>query len=124
MYVSLPEIDKKIVTVNKYMNSLDQVSRGKFLTRKHTYVLNRGALKTLKKVARKYTIVVFSAEWRKDCVTNIPVLALISEATGLKVKVFGGLKKDPLSHAQKWRIPPSPPEAQAFDVDDSSNRRG
>jgi hypothetical protein len=27
------------------------------------------------------------------------------------------MKKVPLSHAQKWRIPHSPPEVQAFDVD-------
>jgi hypothetical protein len=46
-------------------------------------------------------LVVFSAQWCKDCATNIPVLALISEATGVDVRVFGGLKKDPLSHTRK-----------------------
>ena len=61
-------------------------------------------------------LVVFSAQWCKDCATNIPVLALISEATGVDVRVFGGLKKDPLSHTRKGRIPPSPPEADTFRI--------
>jgi len=35
----------------------------------------------------------------------------------LEVRIFGGLKKDPLSHTRKWRIPPSPPEVETFHVD-------
>ena len=62
-------------------------------------------------------VVAFSAEWCKDCAVNIPVLALISEATGLEVRIFGGLKKESLSHARKWRIPPSPQEVETFQVD-------
>jgi hypothetical protein len=46
------------------------------------------------------------------------VLALTSEATGLEVRIFGSLKKDPLnSRGRKWRIPPSPPEVETFHVD-------
>jgi len=71
----------------------------------------------LKKSANSYVIVAFSADWCKDCAVNIPVLALISEATGLEVRIFGGLKKDPLSHTRKWRIPPSPSEVETFYVD-------
>jgi thiol-disulfide isomerase/thioredoxin len=61
-------------------------------------------------------IVAFSAEWCKDCASSIPVLALISEATGLEVRIFGGLIKDPLNHTGKWRIPPSPIEVETFNV--------
>jgi hypothetical protein len=60
---------------------------------------------------------VFSATWCKDCAKNIPVLSLISEATGIEVRVFGNLKKDPLSHTRKWRIPPSPPEVETCKID-------
>jgi hypothetical protein len=41
----------------------------------------------------------------------------MAETTGLEVRVFGGLKRDPLSHTDKWRIPPSPPEVTTFRVD-------
>jgi hypothetical protein len=42
---------------------------------------------------------------------------VINEASGLEVRVFGGLKKDPLGQGRKWRIPPSPPEVETFNVD-------
>jgi thiol-disulfide isomerase/thioredoxin len=113
----LPEIKTKTVSINHYINSIEQPFRKKFLTRKQTYMLNKEAINHLKKFANDYVIVVFSAEWCKDCAANIPVLALISEATGLEVRIFGGLKKDPLSHTRKWRIPPSPQEVETFQVD-------
>jgi thiol-disulfide isomerase/thioredoxin len=51
------------------------------------------AINKLESFANNYVIVAFSAEWCKDCAANIPVLALISESTGLEVRIFGGLKK-------------------------------
>ena len=117
MSINLAEIRKKTVSVEQYLDSLEEPFRERFLTRKQTYTLNQEAVNQLKKVEDKYVIVAFSAEWCKDCAANIPVLALISEATGLEVRIFGGLKKDPLSHTRKWRIPPSPPEVEMFHVD-------
>jgi thiol-disulfide isomerase/thioredoxin len=117
MSINLSEIRKKTISVEQYLDSLEEPFRERFLTRKQTYTLNQEAVNQLKKVADKYVIVAFSAEWCKDCAVNIPVLALISEATGLEVRIFGGLKKDSLIHTRKWRIPPSPPEVEMFHVD-------
>jgi hypothetical protein len=44
-------------------------------------------------------------------------LALISETTGIEVRIFGGLKKDSLNPQRKWRIPPSLQEVEMFHVD-------
>ena len=117
MSINLSEIRKKTVSVEQYMKSLAQPFNEKFLKRKQTYTLNQKAVNQLKKFANKYMVVAFSAEWCKDCAANIPFLALISEATGLEVGIFGGLKKDPLSHTRRCRIPPSPPEVETFNVD-------
>lgn len=117
MNINLSEIREKTVSVSQYMESLTQPFQEKFLTRKQTYQLKAETVNQLKNLANKYLVVAFSAEWCKDCALNIPVLALISEATGLEVRVFGDLKKDPLSHTKKWRIPPSPPEVETFNVD-------
>jgi thiol:disulfide interchange protein len=117
MSINLSEIRKKTVSVEQYIKSLAQPFRERFLTRKQRYTLNQEAVNQLKKVADKCVIVAFSAEWCKDCTVNIPVLVLISEATGLEVRIFGGLKKDSLSHTRKWRIPPSPQEVETFQVD-------
>jgi thiol-disulfide isomerase/thioredoxin len=117
MNVSLPEIRKKTVSVSQYITSLAQPFQEKFLERRQAYQLKTEVVNQLKKLANEYMVIVFSAEWCKDCALNIPVLALLSEATGLEVRVFGDLKKDPLSHTKKWRIPPSPPEVETFNVD-------
>ncbi|MEM3596826.1 MAG: thioredoxin family protein [Candidatus Bathyarchaeia archaeon] len=113
----MAEIRKKTLTVSDYIERLEGDFRKKFLTRKENYQLKQEVVGRLKQFAKKYFVVAFSAEWCKDCAANIPVLALISEETGLEVRVFGGLKKDPLSKARKWRVPPSPPEVETFDVD-------
>jgi len=117
MKLNFPEIIKKTIPVGKYIGSIEQPFREKFLIRKQTYQLNREAINQFKRFANKCVIVAFSAEWCKDCATNIPVLALISEATGLEVRIFGGLEKGPLSPEGEWRIPPSPPEVETFHVD-------
>jgi thiol-disulfide isomerase/thioredoxin len=115
--VDLSEIRKKTVSANEYINGLEQPFREKFLARKRTYQLHTETVKQLKTLKGLYVVVAFSAAWCKDCAANIPVLALLSEETGLEVRVFGGLRKDPLSHLHKWRIPPSPPETELFNVD-------
>ena len=117
MNINLSEIREKTISVSQYLESITQPFKEKFLARKQTYRLKTEVVNQLKELANKYVVVAFSAEWCKDCALNIPVLALIYEATGLEVRVFGDLKKDPLSHAKKWRIPPSPPEVETFNVD-------
>ena len=117
MNVNLSEIRKRAVPVSEYIDGLDEPFKEKYLARKQTYQLQTDTINELKKHARNYIIVVFSASWCKDCAQNIPVLALIAENTELEIRVFGGLKGDPLSHTSKWRIPPSPPEVITFNVE-------
>ncbi|MEM3356701.1 MAG: thioredoxin family protein, partial [Candidatus Bathyarchaeia archaeon] len=117
MKANLAEIRKKTFTVSDYIEKIESDFREKFLTRKENYQLKQEVVDKLKQFAKKYFVVAFSAEWCKDCTANIPVLALISEKTGLEVRVFGGLKKDPLGGTKKWRVPPSPPEVETFEVD-------
>jgi len=115
--IDLDEIRRKTVSVDEYLSAMESPSKEKFLARKDTYQLNQNAINELKRIAHKYSVVVFSAEWCKDCVNNIPVLELVSKATGLEVRVFGHIMKDALSTKEKWRIPPSPPEVKTFGVE-------
>jgi thiol-disulfide isomerase/thioredoxin len=115
--VDLTEIRKKTVSATEYINGLDEPFKERVLERKRTYQLGAETVKQLKKLEEKYMVIAFSAIWCKDCAVNIPVLALLSEETGLEVRVFGGIRKDPLSHLHKWRIPPSPPETESFKID-------
>ncbi|MEM3770111.1 MAG: thioredoxin family protein [Candidatus Bathyarchaeia archaeon] len=117
MKINLEEIKQKTVPVNQYIASISEPFREKFLERKKAYKLNLGATSKLKNLINNVVVVAFSAEWCKDCAANIPVLALISDATRLEVRIFGGLKSDPLNPSRKWSIPPSPPEVLKFQVD-------
>lgn len=117
MLLDLSEIKRKTVSATDYINSLEEPFREKFLARKQTYQPNQEALSQLRESAGKYMIIAFSAGWCKDCAVNIPALAVINDASGLEVRVFGGLKKDPLGQGHKWRIPPSPQEVETFNVD-------
>jgi thiol-disulfide isomerase/thioredoxin len=117
MKIDMEEIKKKTLPVNQYIENINEPLCERFLERKKAYQLNVKNLNKLKRLANNYVVVAFSAEWCKDCAANIPVLALISEATGLEVRIFGGLKRDPLNPTRKWSIPPSPPEVEKFHVD-------
>jgi hypothetical protein len=117
MLLDLPEIRMKTVSVADYINNLEEPFIEKFLARKKTYQPNQEAVSKLRAYAGRYLVIVFSAGWCKDCAVNIPVLAVINEASGLEVRVFGGLKRDPLGRGQKWRIPPSPREVETLNVD-------
>lgn len=117
MLLDISEIRRKTVSVTDYITNMEEPFRQKFLTRKQTYQPNQEAVSQLRESAGKYIIIAFSAGWCKDCAVNIPVLAVINEASGLEVRVFGGLKKDPLGQGRKWRIPPSPREVETLSVD-------
>ncbi len=111
------EIRMNSVSIAEYMNSLEEPFKEGFFRRKQTYQPRQEAINKFRVFAGEYMIIAFSAAWCKDCAVNIPVLAIINEASGLEVRVFGGLKKDLLGQEHKWRIPPSPPEVETFNVD-------
>jgi len=87
-----------------------------FARRKGEYSLNENLADELKRHSGEAVIIVFSAEWCPDCHRNVPVFGLLSEATGLDVRVFGHLKRDVKNPEKRWRIPPSPAEVREFNV--------
>ena len=87
-----------------------------FTRRRAEYRLDDGAVRELKRLSKDYVVIVFSAEWCPDCMRNVPVLDLISEATGLEVMVLGHIMRDAKNSAERWKIPPSPGEVREFNV--------
>jgi hypothetical protein len=61
MNTGLPEIEKKTVPINQYVESLEQPFQEKFLARKQSYRLNAEATSQLAGFAKDYVLVVFSA---------------------------------------------------------------
>jgi len=87
-----------------------------FSTNAEKYELDRDITERLKDYVEGVVVFTFSAEWCPDCHRHIPVLGLIAEATGLEVKVFGHLMRDPKRPKGYWAIPPSPAEVEEFNV--------
>jgi len=50
---------------------------------------------------------------------NIPILALIAEELDFEIRVYGDLMTDPLNPNRRWRIPPSPPEVEEYNIEKS-----
>lgn len=124
----LEKIMQNSEPVGGYLSSIGE-KHPSFSRRKADYRLDGRIVEELKRYADKVIVVIFSAEWCPDCARNVPVLDLIAEATGMEVRIFGHLMRDPLNPMERWRIPPSPPEVREFNVVKISlivvlNRRG
>jgi len=107
---------RKTIPVGQYINEISQPFKDKFLYKMQVYQMDEQITKKLREHAKDLVVIVFSAEWCKDCAENVPILAKLAEETGIDVFVFGGLKTNPLNQKEKWSIPPSPPEVKQFDV--------
>ena len=81
-----------------------------------TYRLDDEAVVKIRYYSDRYLVVVFSAEWCPACHRNVPILALLSRQAGLEIRVFGHLMRNTKNDNRRWRIPPSPPEVDDFDV--------
>jgi len=102
----LKRLIERTVPVEEYIKSLSDPFKSRFVERKETYRLKGEVVKELERYKDKILVVVFSSEWCKDCAANVPILVLLAGKAGLNVRVFGGLKRDPLNPHRKWRIPP------------------
>jgi len=115
MIFDLEAIRSNSESVADYLTSSEEKAP-RFAERKSTYKLNKDIVEKIKAYAGSTVVVVFSAEWCPDCFRNVPVLGLVSEQTGLEVRVFGHLMRNAKNPNEKWAIPPSPPEVRVFNV--------
>ena len=81
------------------------------------YEPNHDAAKELAKKGKDYTIVIFSADWCKDCKNNVgPFAKVVSLYPEINAVFFKGIKSAPLDPNIRWKVPPSPPEVNDFDL--------
>jgi thiol-disulfide isomerase/thioredoxin len=111
----LEKLVKNSEKVSTYI-SISSKDTSAFKENYEKYVLNDESLLGLKNHKEDVLIFAFSAEWCPDCQKHIPTLGLIAVSTGIEVKIFGHLMRDPETPKRYWRIPPSPPEVEEFNV--------
>jgi len=117
MVASLESMLERAVPVHEYLAELPEGVRPRFEERRRSYKPKGEVLEEIRRLAEGFTVVVIGASWCKDCVAQVPVLALVSEATGLRVVVLGGVKTDPLNPERRWAVPPSPPEVETLGIE-------
>ncbi|HUT82969.1 MAG TPA: thioredoxin family protein [Candidatus Bathyarchaeia archaeon] len=81
------------------------------------YQPKKDILKKLSEKAKGFLFVVFSADWCKDCKVNVAAFAkMLLIEPSIEAVFFKGIKSAPLDPEVRWRIPPSPPEVNEFDL--------
>ncbi|MBK5113816.1 MAG: thioredoxin family protein [Candidatus Heimdallarchaeota archaeon] len=81
------------------------------------YEPNQEALSELEEKAKDYLFVVFCAEWCGDCKTTAAYFAkIVKLKPSINGVFFKGLKSAPKDPDVRWRVPPSPPEVNDFDL--------
>ncbi|TFG12046.1 hypothetical protein EU537_10735 [Candidatus Thorarchaeota archaeon] len=129
--VDLKDIRKRTISVDDYIESLDDKNRDIVMEMYEQYDLDSNVVEELRDQMNNITTIVFSAAWCGDCKNAMPVIKLLVEQIGMEVRVFDKIKTAPLDPDHQWKIPPSPPEIEEWNVtaipwfefvDDAGNR--
>ncbi len=104
------------MTVAEYFESVTGKDKDVMMDKYQQYRLKGDVLQQLKDLAGSVVCVVFSAAWCKDCKNALPMLRHLEERAGLEVRVFGNIKTAPLDPERRWKVPPSPPEMEEWNI--------
>ncbi|MHA1216971.1 MAG: TlpA family protein disulfide reductase [Candidatus Thorarchaeota archaeon] len=114
--IDLDDIRTRSMTVAEYFDSVSGKDKEVMMSKYNQYQLKEEALRQLKDLAGSVVCVVFSAAWCKDCRNALPVLRHLEEKAGLEIRVFGNIKTAPLDPKHRWKVPPSPPETEEWNI--------
>ncbi|NHJ04828.1 MAG: hypothetical protein EAX90_08390 [Candidatus Heimdallarchaeota archaeon] len=105
------------ITYKEYIDSLNGKGGEEFKQSYINYNPNEEVITKLAEKANGYIFVVFSAVWCKDCKSNCAAfLKIVEKKPEIDAIFFKGMKSAPLDPNVRWRIPPSPPEVDEFDL--------
>ncbi len=113
----IAKLKKAGLNVDEMLAKLDG-KHGELLRENYEkFVPNDEVIAKLAEKANGNTFVVFSADWCKDCKKNVAEFAkIVKKKPSINVIFFKGIKSAPLDPDVRWRIPPSPPEVDEFDL--------
>ncbi len=121
---TLNDVTRNAPTINQYIDRMPAGYRGGFVRQRDSYELDMDIVEKLKIHASDHEIVALFANWCGDSRRAIPVLALLEEKIGLKVRALGGMTKPSwqekrMNPGRNWAIPPSPREVETLRVTSS-----
>jgi thiol-disulfide isomerase/thioredoxin len=102
----------------EYINSLSSRNKPIFEKKIENYEPNKEQLQKLTSLMENKLLIVFSAEWCKDCKKYTShLLKIIELQPQIEALFFGGLKTAPLDPNIKWKVPPSPEAVKEFPLE-------
>lgn len=114
---NLKSLKENGITYKEYIDSLSGKSGEEFKQFYIDYNPKEDVISELAEKSKGYTIVAFSAVWCKDCKTNCAAfLKIVEKKPEIEAIFFKDIKSAPLDPNIRWRIPPSPPEVDEFDL--------
>ncbi len=116
---SLKDVSQVSPSCREYIDEMPPGRKQGYVRNKSMYTLNSEAVSNLSQVIDNYEIVVLFADWCGDARRAVPVLALLEEKLGIKIRALGGMEKPGWGSSELWAVPPSPPEVKKFGVTSS-----
>ncbi|MHA2380609.1 MAG: thioredoxin family protein [Candidatus Thorarchaeota archaeon] len=116
---TLSDVTEEAPSVTEYIDNMTPSYRGGFIRQRDSYSLSKEAVQILKKLADDYEFVAFFADWCGDSRRAIPVLSLLEQELGIRIRALGGMTKPPFGSKTRWAVPPSPKEVEVCDITSS-----
>ncbi len=116
---SLSDVSDDCQSCTEYIEAMPPHRKGGFLRQLSSYSLKEEPVEKLARLSKDYEFVVTFADWCGDARRAVPVLALIEQKTGIKIRALGGMEKPDWGSSELWAVPPSPPEVKKFGITSS-----
>jgi len=67
--------------------------------------------------SKNVAIRIFVADWCKDTRNAFPAIShIVNQIPEIDLTLLHGIKNDPFDKNVRWKVPPSPPEVDTFDL--------
>lgn len=116
----LDTIETKSVSPDDFIRTIKlEKYRQMFEKEVEDYKIKEDVLAKIAEIVKSKTfaIRVFAADWCKDTRKAMPALSIIAtRIPEIDLEILGGIKNVPFDPNIRWKVPPSPPEVDTFDI--------
>ncbi|MBD3190695.1 MAG: hypothetical protein GF308_08620 [Candidatus Heimdallarchaeota archaeon] len=112
------QLRKNGLSMDEYIKKLSGKSGQEIKENIQKYEPKETILNRLAEKMEGYTVVVFSATWCKDCKINVAAfIKILQKQSSIEAIFFSDIKSAPLDPNIRWKVPPSPPEVNDFNLE-------
>ena len=117
---TLETIETKGVSPSEYIRTIKlEKYRTIFERAVEAYTIKEDVVTKIAEIVKVKTFAlrVFAADWCKDTRKAMSALSIIvNQIPEIDLEILGGIKNVPFDPNIRWKVPPSPPEVDTFDI--------